>query len=180
MTTNISSSVAGGVSIETWFELSQFLYEEAALLDSGREVEWLALLAPEFRYRAPLRSVRHRKDGWSAQFSDIGGHIDDDRGAVELRVKRLATGGAYAEDPVSRSRHHISNIQVKPEAQAGTFCVESNVILTRRNGRETDTVVISAHRVDTLRREKAGWLLVQRTVFLDHTVLPMNNLAVFI
>lgn len=181
MSTKVSINVSEGVSVEIWFALSQFLCREAALLDSGREEEWLKLLAPEFHYRVPLRSVRHRKDGWNAQFNDFGGHIDDDYEAVALRVARLGTGGAYAEDPVSRSRHHITNIQVQSEAQEGCYRVECNVLLTRRNGQETDDMkVISAHRVDRVCRTEAGWLLVERTVYLDHTVLPMNNLAVFI
>jgi 3-phenylpropionate/cinnamic acid dioxygenase small subunit len=173
-------SAASLSQLQTWFELSQFFAREADLLDSGREAEWLELLAPTFRYRVPLRSVRLRKEGWSAQFSDTGFHIDDDRGAVEQRVRRLATGSAYAEDPVSRSRHHVSCVRVLDADAQGVWRCESNVLLTRRNGPETQTAVISAHRFDRVRREAGRWLLVERIVHLDHTVLPMNNLAVII
>ena len=40
--------------------------------------------------------------------------LDETKEALARRVARLATGMAWAEDPPSRTRHLIANIEVEP------------------------------------------------------------------
>ena len=44
------------------FEIEQFLYREARLLDDERYDEWLALMAPDIHYRMPGIQARYRAD----------------------------------------------------------------------------------------------------------------------
>jgi len=83
-------------------EITDWLYHEAELLDDGRYREWLDLLAEDLRYLVPLRVTRERE-----AVSDVivgMAHQDDDWDAMEMRVLRLETEYAWAEDPPSRSR----------------------------------------------------------------------------
>lgn len=82
------------------FEVEQFLIEEAALLDQGKFQDWLALFAEDVRYWMPIRRTMTTKDT-ARQFTRPGqmAFIDDDHAMLAMRVRRLKTGYAWAEDP---------------------------------------------------------------------------------
>lgn len=167
-----------GSATERYIDVLQFYNDEATLLDCQREDEWLALLADDFRYRIPVRTTRTRDAGWNGQFSTTAFHMDDNKAAIAMRVKRLQTGLAFAEDPPSRTRHFVSNLRITPGAVAGEYETRVNLLLTRGNPDQSTVQVLSAERIDVLRETATGWQIVERTVQMDHTVVPTNNLAV--
>lgn len=164
--------------IQRYFSVLQFYNDEANLLDSHREEEWLTLLADNFQYKIPVRSTQSRGAGWDQQFSTTAFHMNDDKAALGLRVKRLQTGFAFAEDPPSRTRHFVSNLRIEAGTVAGEYATRVNILLTRGNPDLSRVQILSAERLDTLREISHGWQLIARTVLLDHTVVPTNNLAV--
>lgn len=158
------------------FEVIDFLNREAELLDENAFREWLDLLTESIDYRIPIRVTRERNA--ETEFSDESYHLNEDRGSIETRIRRFETEYAWSENPPSRTRRNISNIRVTPED--GSYEVRSNLLMYRGFGDTTDEDVISGERHDRLVREADQLKLDSRTVFLDHTILGTDNLAVFL
>ncbi len=105
-------------------------------------------------------------------------HLDEDSYSLRKRVERFETDHAWAEDPPSRTRRHISNVRAW---EAGDDLeVRSNVLLFRSRGDIHAPDLVSAGRVDRLRREPGGLKLADRVVALDESVVRMQNFAVFL
>ena len=58
--------------------------------------------------------------------------------------------------------------------------MKSNLLLYRSQGIELHYDLISAERRDLLLREGEEWKIRQRLILLDHSVLTMHNLSVFL
>lgn len=156
-------------------EITEWLYHEAELLDDGRYREWLELLTDDVRYLVPLRVTRERE---AATDVIVGmAHQDDDWDAMEMRILRLETEYAWAEDPPSRSRHYITNIRVAPGDEPGEYTVKSNLLLYRTRADNPVYDILPGQRTDTLRRVDGGLQLAKRVVLLDHTTVMTHNLA---
>jgi 3-phenylpropionate/cinnamic acid dioxygenase small subunit len=160
-------------------EVEQFLYAEARMLDERRYDDWLNLFTNDCRYWVPVMSTRERGNA-AAEISgnaDLA-HFDDTKGTLTLRIKRLATNFAYAEDPPSRTVRVVTNIQAEPAGGNDEVKAFSNLILYRTR-LETTTDIFAARREDILRRTGSGWNIASRKAVLAVNVLPSNNLSVF-
>lgn len=167
------------VAADLRLDVEAFLYREVELLDDGRYREWLGLLSPDVRYRVPVRIVRERGSGPEPTgVSDRMFHLDEDIHSLELRVDRLETGYAWAEDPPSRLRHFVTNVRVAA-ADEGDLAVRSNVLVYRSRWDRPAHDLLSGERHDVLRAGEDGLRLCSRTVVLDSTTLPTLNLAFF-
>ncbi len=166
-------------SIETYWEVYSFLMYEAELLDERREREWLdQLCADVVEYLMPVRVNRERGEGDG--FSEEAFFFQETRGSLELRVRRLETEYAWAEDPPSRTRHFVTNIRVVEGEEEDEVAVRSNLLLYRSRGSDPRHDLISAERKDVLRKEDGQWKLKKRVILLDHSVLMTHNLSVFL
>ncbi len=158
------------------YEVEQFLYREAALLDVRQYREWLGLLAEDIHYWMPIRRTVTVSD-LDMEFTKPGdmAYFDDDRGMLEMRVKKLEAGSAWSEDPPSRSRHFVSNVRIL-SVEGGEITVEVcfHLYRTRLNSEVGSWV---GRRVDVLRRAEGGFLLAKRHIFLDQTVIPTTNMS---
>jgi len=159
-------------------DVSEFLIEEADLLDAGQLREWLDLLTDDVTYRMPVRVTVDRE----AEPAEDGGytHFNDDRHTLGMRVERLHTKFAWAEEPRSRTRHFVSNIRVEPGEGNGEVRVKSNLLLYRTRGDSPRHDLLSAERHDVLRQVNGSWKLAQRTILLDQSTVGTHNLAVFL
>jgi len=158
------------------YEVEQFLYAEAALLDARQYREWLGLLADDIHYWMPIRRTVTLSD-LDLEFTKPGGmaYFDDDRGMLEMRVKKLEAGSAWSEDPPSRSRHFVSNVRILEVAEGEiTVEVAFHLYRTRLN---TEVGGWVGRRVDRLRRVEGGFRLAMRHIFLDQTVIPTTNMS---
>jgi 3-phenylpropionate/cinnamic acid dioxygenase small subunit len=153
-----------------------FLVDEAAALDDNRMEDWLELLHPDVTYRAPTRITRERAAGNG--FSDESYHLLEDLDSLTTRVERLSTDYAWAEDPPSRARRFVTNFRVFDDA--GDLRVHSNVLLYRERLDDGASHLMSAERRDTLRDTPGGLRLLNREVLLDHGLLGVPNLALFL
>lgn len=160
---------------ELHWEISQFLFEEAALLDARDFTGWLAVLTEDVRYRMPVRLTRERKDGPSVDPDAV--YIDEDLAALSVRTARLGTRSAWAEDPPSRTRHFITNVVVREGDAPDEVAVHSSLLFTRSRGGSTTNDVLTGLRSDVLRRVDGTWRLARRDVVLDQTVLGTLNLS---
>jgi 3-phenylpropionate/cinnamic acid dioxygenase small subunit len=158
-------------------EIEHFLYREAELLDSRKFEQWLELLTDDITYEMPVRLTRERDH---PDASSEMAHFSEDRRTLELRVKRLKTDYAWAENPPSRTRHFISNIRIEQTSKPNEVMVRSNLLVYRSRGSSTQADLISGERVDFLRNEEEHWKLAKRTIIVDQTVLDTQNLAIFL
>jgi 3-phenylpropionate/cinnamic acid dioxygenase small subunit len=172
-------------------EVEQFLYREARLLDTRRFHEWLELFTDDVRYWMASRSNRYPKSSKAIAILDPDRYVEDDVGREDElaildetkatltgRVARLDTGMAWAEDPPSRTRHVIANIEVEPSDTEGELRVYSNFIVYRSRA-ETEQDFYVGARQDVLRRIEGGWKIAHRKLILDQNVLLAKNVSIF-
>ena len=172
-------------------EVEQFLYREARLLDARRFHEWLELFSDDVRYWMASRSNRYPKTSKAISILDPDRYVEDDVGREDElaildetkatlagRVARLDTGMAWAEDPPSRTRHMIANIEVEPGDAEGELRVYSNFIVYRSRA-ETEQDFYVGARQDVLRRVEGGWKIAHRKLILDQNVLLAKNVSIF-
>jgi 3-phenylpropionate/cinnamic acid dioxygenase small subunit len=165
-------------------EIEEFLYHEAELLDERRYEDWLALVAADVRYWMPMR--RNVKVGESEREFTRADHdinwFDEGKETLERRVKQIMTGIHWAEEPVSRISHMVSNVQlleVRPALAKATEILAKCRFLIYRNRVETETDILVGKREDLLRRAGEGWQLARRKIILDQNVLMSKNLTFF-
>src|SRR5215472_6982564 len=87
-------------------QVEQFLFHEALLMDEHRFDEWLALWDDDALYWVPTGRDDLNPDREISL-------IYDDRIRLELRIARLKSGFAHAQDPRSRMRRLLSNISIE-------------------------------------------------------------------
>jgi 3-phenylpropionate/cinnamic acid dioxygenase small subunit len=165
-------------------EIEEFLYREADLLDERRYEDWLALLADDVRYWMPMR--RNVKFGdEEKEFTRAGQDIswfDEGKETLTRRVKQILTGIHWAEEPVSRISHMVSNIRL---LEANPSWAEPAEVTARcrfliyRNRVETETDILVGKREDLLRRSDGQWQIARRKIMLDQNVLLTKNLTFF-
>jgi 3-phenylpropionate/cinnamic acid dioxygenase small subunit len=158
------------------YEVEQFLYAEAALLDARKHREWLGLLADDIHYWMPIRRTTTLAEV-DREFTKLGdmAYFDDDRALLEIRVRKLEAGSAWSEDPPSRSRHFVSNVRILDIA-GDEITVEACFHLYRsRLERDVDSWI--GRRVDVLRRTDGSFRLAKRHLFLDQTVILSTNMS---
>lgn len=160
-------------------EIEQALSAEARALDARRFRDWLDFLTDDIVYWMPIRNVRRAAEV-NEEFTRYGepAYYDENRALLETRVLKLESGWAWAEDPPSRTRHHLSNIVITETRGADEVVCECDLLLYRSR-LDTDVDLFSARRVDTLRRVAGSWKLARREIYLDSTVLTAKNLGVF-
>jgi 3-phenylpropionate/cinnamic acid dioxygenase small subunit len=165
-------------------EIEEFLYREADLLDGRRYEDWLALVAEDVRYWMPMR--RNVKVGEpEREFTRAGQDInwfDEGKETLTRRVKQILTGMHWAEEPVSRISHMVSNvrlIEVNPSAANPAEVTVGCRFLIYRNRVETETDILVGKREDLLRRVDGQWQIARRKIVLDQNVLLTKNLTFF-
>ncbi len=168
-------------TVERQHEITEFLHHEAELLDDGRLREWLDLLTDEVVYQVPIR-IHKEVTGESrvTGVMDDSFHLDENRASLEMRVDRIETGFAWAEEPPTRLRHVIGNIRVREvDGEPDQVAVRSNLLLYHARWDRPDYTVLSGERHDVLTRVNGEWKLARRRVVLDNTVVPTLNLSFF-
>jgi 3-phenylpropionate/cinnamic acid dioxygenase small subunit len=165
-------------------EMEEFLYQEAELLDERRYEAWLGLLADDVRYWMPMR--RNVKFGeLEREFTREGQDInwfDEGKDTLTRRVQQILTGVHWAEEPLSRICHMVSNVQllhVSPSVSEPAEVTVKCRFLIYRNRVETETDILVGKREDVLRRVSGQWKIAQRKVILDQNVLLAKNLTFF-
>jgi 3-phenylpropionate/cinnamic acid dioxygenase small subunit len=172
-------------------EVERFLYREARLLDERRFHEWLDLLAEDIRYWMPVRSNRYPKASKAISILDPDRYaeeelakddelaiLDETKETLARRIARLDTGMAWAEDPPSRTRHLITNIEVEARESESEVKVSSNFIVYRNRG-ETEEDFYVGGRQDILRKVNGSWKIAGRKIVLDQNVLLAKNVSIF-
>ena len=163
---------------DTIREVEQFLYREARMLDNRKFREWLDLFTDDVFYFMPRRMNVGRQD-LSRELSEEGdlAIFEDDKTYLTMRVDRLDTGMAWAEDPPSRTRHIVGNLVVETLPDGGAKARTAFILY--RSHHETDENIFAGSREDHLRKEDGRWRIYKRVIVLDSNVILAKNLSVF-
>ncbi|MEV6850575.1 3-phenylpropionate/cinnamic acid dioxygenase subunit beta [Actinoplanes sp. NPDC051411] len=166
------------VDRDTVGEIVEFMYRETMALDERRFRDWLAMLADDIRYEAPVRVNREGLAAW--ELSPTSRIFDDDRQTLEIRVQRLETDFAWAEQPPSRTRHFVTNVLVDEGENPDEYRVSSNCFIYRSRGTNPDPSCYSLARKDIVRLTSAGWRLARRWVAFDQALINAHNLSILV
>lgn len=163
-------------------EAAEFLYAEADILDQWKYFDWLELLADDIRYWMPL--ARNYKFGeqereYTRELQDLA-WFDENKTTLELRVNQLMTGIHWAEEPLSRMSHLVTNVRIveaSPSIREAEQVTAKCRFLVYRNRLQDEADFMVGKREDTLRKVDGEWKLARRAIFLDQNVLLTKNLT---
>jgi biphenyl 2,3-dioxygenase beta subunit len=173
---------------ERYHTIQQFLYREARLLDNRQYREWLQLLADDVFYVMPTRFNRLREgrdEDWAVEkeLAELP-YFEEDKASLTRRVERFYSGMAWTEEPPSRTRHLITNIEVEDDTEdANQALAYSNFLAFRSRlaGRkEEDEEFFFGARQNVLRLMDGEWKLARRRIITDSVVLNAQNLSLFL
>ena len=150
--------------------VEQFIYHEADLMDEHRYDEWLALWTDDALYWVP-------SGGDDIDPKREISLIYDDRVRLQVRITRLKSGFAHAQEPKSRMRRVVSNI-VTQEAKNGDIVVFSNFLLTELRRGKQDT--FAGRTIHRLRPDNGSFRLASKKVLLVNNDEHIDNLTFLI
>ena len=123
----------GPISPPLYFALSQFLYDEAALLDARDWDGWGQLFLPEGTYWVP--ATRGQTD--SLNHVSL---VNDNASLREIRLGRLKNGDATSLQGRPNSSHLVSNISVTAaDDQRGHYTLRSCFVVAQFTSWGTST-----------------------------------------
>ena len=163
---------------EVYNRILETLYDEAAALDELRFDEWVAMLAEDLIYTAPVRVTRSGPNKDRDVMRTMM-HFDDNYESILMRTGRLSKS-AWAEDPPSRTRRFVTNVRVAECEGAGEFEVSSYLYVERSRFDVAHNETISAERRDTWRLSDGAYKLALREIIVDQSTLGMSNFAIFL
>ena len=163
------------------YEVEQYLYKEARLLDERRLDEWLDLLAEDLHYWMPMR--RNIKFGdWDLEFTSMDEEInwfDEGKDILAGRIRQLNTGVHWPEEPVSRFEHIVTNVELvsvdgdEVRVNSKFFCYQNRL--------QDEVNNFVGRREDLLRRDpETGFKLVFRKLILAQNVMLPKVLNTFL
>jgi 3-phenylpropionate/cinnamic acid dioxygenase small subunit len=151
-------------------EVSQFLYREARLQDEHQYESWEKLWEDDGIYWVPANGEDPDPDtGMSI--------IYDNRSRIALRVRQLLTGKRHSQEPRSRLRRLVSNIELlrlgEREIEVG-----ANVMVFESNQRG-DTIWASRNEY-VLRRHDGSFRMARKKVVLVNNEKALYTLSFLI
>ncbi|NOX50934.1 MAG: 3-phenylpropionate/cinnamic acid dioxygenase subunit beta [Gammaproteobacteria bacterium] len=166
------------VTPELQYRIEQFLYYESRLLDDRQFRLWYDMLDDNLRYTMPIRQNRLRReqhleyDGAAeAQF------FDETKKSIDMRIRRLETGFAWAEDPPSRTRHLVTNVTIFHVCKENIQLSAYFHVYRSRLERQIEHFV--GQRIDCLKITGDSYSLLAREIRLDQSTLMTNSLSFF-
>ena len=164
------------------WEVQRFLFMEAELLDERRFDEWYELLADELSYKMPVQTNVYPDDVKNRAPSSAGyggDYFFEHKQGMGLRVRKALSGRDHIERPASKLRHLVTNVRILSVDDDLVGVRSSFLVYRLRHGEYEDLYV--GRRDDKLRRSDNdyGWLIVEREITLDQTVLLGGGIGFF-
>lgn len=167
------------VSVEVEREVTAFLNREARLLDSERFNDWLELMHEEVHYWMPGIENRRREDKLGQYSADHMAFFDDHLRDLTRRVARFGQMSAWAENPMTRNVHIVSNIEVFSGEEADQYLVHSCIFSVRSRGLN-EHAEIAARREDVLCRVDGALKILRRKIVIPNATLLCKNINTFL
>ncbi len=151
-------------------EIEQFLYREARLQDELCYDQWEALWTDDAVYWIPA-------NGDDIDPSREMSIVYDNRARIATRIRQLKTGKRHAQNPPSRLRHMICNVELLDE-QGDELEVAANFVV--HESRERGTTLWAGRSDYRLRRGPDGLRMAYKKVRLIDNDRPLYTLSFLI
>jgi 3-phenylpropionate/cinnamic acid dioxygenase small subunit len=148
--------------------IEAFVYREARLADENRYDEWLSLWSEDGIYWVPANKDDYNPHRHVSIIYDRWERLQD-------RVDRLKSGAAWSQEPRSRMRRIVSNVEIDDVGADGIIVVRSNFVLGELR-RELQTVYF-ASQVHHVRAVGADFKMSLKKVMLLNNDEPLHNLS---
>jgi len=148
-------------------EAEDLLYREARLLDDLRHQEWLAMLDENATYWIPCNG-----DG-----TDPNREISlvfDDKHRLTDRVGRLQSGLAHAQNPPSKTKRLVSNVQIENATENTATILSGFILYELRRGKERVFAGRYEHRLHLV---DGTWKIASKKVVLMNNDEVIDNLT---
>jgi 3-phenylpropionate/cinnamic acid dioxygenase small subunit len=148
--------------------IEQFLFREARLADDGDYDGWESLWTDDGVYWIP------------ANGDDIDPErqmsiVYDNRSRIALRVRQLKHDKRHSQNPRSRLRRLLANIEVLESDDDGAVVVGANFIVYE--SRDRGTTVWGGRNEYRLRQVDGQWRMARKKVMLVDNDRPLSTLA---
>jgi benzoate/toluate 1,2-dioxygenase beta subunit len=152
-------------------QVEQFLFLEARLADEGDYDGWEALWTDDGVYWIPANG----DDIDPATQMSI---LFDNRSRISLRVRQLKSDKRHAQNPKSRLRRLLANIELLDAGAGdadGDIVVGANFLI--HESRPRGTTLWGGRTEYRLRRVDGGWRMARKKVMLVDNDRPLSTLA---
>ncbi|MBW2419702.1 MAG: hypothetical protein JRH19_14250 [Deltaproteobacteria bacterium] len=178
-----------GVDRDRVFEIEQFYYAEARLLDDRLFKQWLTLLTPDVRYTIPTRHTAlpdpeaRGEEGMYDPERELSQNLeapyrDENILTLSVRADRSYKVNSWSDNPAPRTRRFVSNVFAEPAEAPNDYRVLNNFLLSySRHGK--DNFIYTGQRRDLLRRVEGDLRIAGREVILDWNVIVAPSLGLF-
>lgn len=153
------------------FDIAQgLLFEEGNALDERRWEDWLGLYTEDAHYWVPAwKSETETTSDPDAELSMI---YYESRAGLEDRVWRLKSGLSVASNPLRRTVHMLSHIQIAGVHESGDALVKaSGAVHVFDPKRKTQHVFFGLYTY-RLRHLEGQWRIAGKTVRLMNDTIP--------
>lgn len=174
------------------FEIEQFYYAEAQMLDDRRFLAWLDLLSPDIAYTIPLRSVpqANAKARNTDEFHALANELskgceppfrEDTHMTLSIRAKRAVYPQSWSENPPARTRRLITNVVIAGDmaGEGGDELAVTSNFMIDYSRHSADNHIYIGQRQDRLRRVDSTWQIAARRIILDWNVVTGPSLGLF-
>jgi 3-phenylpropionate/cinnamic acid dioxygenase small subunit len=161
------------VDIDLLRQVEQFLFLEARLADEGDYDDWEALWTDDGVYWIPANG----DDIDPATQMSI---LFDNRSRIALRVRQLKSDKRHAQNPRSRLRRLLANIELL-DVGAGEADGDGDIVAGANfliyESRPRGTTMWGGRTEYRLRRLDGGWRMARKKVMLVDNDRPLSTLA---
>ena len=159
------------VDVDLLRQIEQFLFLEARLADEGDYDGWEALWTDDGVYWIPANG----DDIDPATQMSI---LYDNRSRIALRVRQLKHDKRHSQNPRSRLRRILGNVEILDGDPGGDLVVGANFIVYE--SRERGTTIWGGRSEYRLRRIEGRWRMARKKVMLVDNDRPLSTLAFLI
>jgi p-cumate 2,3-dioxygenase beta subunit len=152
--------------------VAQFLYREADLLDEWRLEEWLQLFTDDATYFVPIPEEPDSDPTSSLAL------ISDDTIRLRSRVQQLLGRAAWAENPHSRTRRLLTNIQVRPGSGSDIEATANFAVHRWRN--ERADMFVGYYKYLLVLDQGTFRIRHRKAVLNQDSVRPQNKISIIL
>lgn len=166
------------VSHDLFHDIEQFYFREARLFSEQRYREWFKeMVDQDIHYFLPVFEERLKADRRPPPEFPAAVY-DDDYADLDERIARLDTNLVWMEDPPSRIRHLITNVEAYATEKDDEIESYSNFLVCRNRGEREERMLVGG-RHDRLRKYGDGFKLARREIAVPQRVVLDTNLYFF-
>jgi benzoate/toluate 1,2-dioxygenase subunit beta len=164
---------SGALDVDLLREVEQFIYREARLADELAYEEWEALWTDDAIYWVPANGDDIDP---TAQMSVLF----DNRSRIATRIKQLQTGKRHSQNPPSRLRRIVSNIELlepdpEPEPDSDDLVAGANFVIYE--SRERGVTIWAGRSEYRLRRVDDGLRMAGKKVLLVNNDRALQTMS---